>query len=176
MSELQPRIRVAVLLIQDEMVLTVRHEKAGHSYYLLPGGGVEPGETLTGALIREVREETGSVIDVGRVLTLNDTISPDGTRHLLNVTFAGRLLDHDPAAVESDDRVTGYEWVSIESLERLDLRPRLGEVIARYACDPESFDATYLGNLYVPEPAPSHVVSTCVSTPRAGQGGEAARS
>jgi hypothetical protein len=45
-----PRIRVAAIIQQGNALLMVRHQKAEHSYWLLPGGGVKSGETLEQAL------------------------------------------------------------------------------------------------------------------------------
>ena len=56
---MEPRIRVSALLRRGERVLLCRHEKVGRHYWLLPGGGVNGGETLVRALQRELTEELG---------------------------------------------------------------------------------------------------------------------
>ncbi len=46
------------MVIRDGAVLLVRH-RGGQRPWSLPGGGVERGERLVAAALREVREETG---------------------------------------------------------------------------------------------------------------------
>ena len=51
--EAVPRVRVAALLRWHERVLLCRQEKPGKEYWLLPGGGVNSGESLVDGLRRE---------------------------------------------------------------------------------------------------------------------------
>ena len=63
-------------------VLLCRQEKPGKEYWLLPGGGVDGGETLIEALRRELREELGVEADVqfeGPVAIV-DSIAPKSGR------------------------------------------------------------------------------------------------
>ena len=55
----EPRIRVSAILRWHDRVLLCRHEKPGKEYWLLPGGGVNSGESLVDALHRELGEEIG---------------------------------------------------------------------------------------------------------------------
>jgi 8-oxo-dGTP diphosphatase len=59
---------VSGLIVQDGKVLLIRRGKEPYKdHWSLPGGGVEPGETLRHAVKREMREETGLDVEVGLV-------------------------------------------------------------------------------------------------------------
>ena len=60
MIGMEPRIRVSAILRWKGRVLLCRHEKSGRGeYWLLPGGGVNSGESLVEGLRRELTEEVG---------------------------------------------------------------------------------------------------------------------
>lgn len=51
------RNRVSAIIVKNGKLLLIRRVKLGEEYYIFPGGGVDEGETLEKALIREVKEE-----------------------------------------------------------------------------------------------------------------------
>ena len=77
----EPRIRVSAILRWHGRILLARHEKPGKEYWLLPGGGVNSGESLVDALHRELAEVIG--IDdrhsVEGPVAIVDSIAPTQT-------------------------------------------------------------------------------------------------
>jgi 8-oxo-dGTP pyrophosphatase MutT (NUDIX family) len=53
------RLRAGIVLIQDNKVALIERYRAGLHYFTFPGGGVDPGELLEQAAIREAMEELG---------------------------------------------------------------------------------------------------------------------
>ena len=60
------RVNVRAIIIHDGKILLNEFGKG--LYYNLPGGGVDDGELIKDAVIREVMEETGISVDVGEML------------------------------------------------------------------------------------------------------------
>lgn len=145
-----PRVRVAALALFDGKIVTVRHRRGNATYHLLPGGGVNFGETLSDALIREVREETGLRATIGRPLIVNDTIDPAGNRHIVNITFAV-TVEGDITTSPDDSRVEAVDLIDPAKLADLDFRPPIARDIARAMDDPLGFQATYAGSPFTPE-------------------------
>ena len=53
------RIRAGIVLIQDNKVALIERHRAGLHYFVLPGGGVDEGESPEQAAVREAMEELG---------------------------------------------------------------------------------------------------------------------
>ncbi len=143
----RPRVRVAALIVLDSKVVLARHRYGSSVYHLLPGGGVDYGETLEHAVLREVREETGLEVTLGPLLFVNDTIDPAGTRHVVNLTFAAEPIGGAVTASPDDHRVEAVDLVLPASLTDLDLRPPIAAAIQAYLGG-ESATTGYLGSLF----------------------------
>ena len=70
------RLRIAGVFVRDNKILLVKHRKNGLEYYLLPGGGQEPGESSIDALIREWKEELNLDIKPGQFLFCGESVPP----------------------------------------------------------------------------------------------------
>lgn len=143
-----PRLRAAALIVTDDGVVTVRHVKSGRSYHLLPGGGVEAGETVGAALVREVREETGLECQVGAPLFITDSIAPDLSRHVVQLTFLARIVGGTITAHPNDSRVAAVDVVSLAHLADMDLRPAIATEIVGAAASGFAGPARYLGPVW----------------------------
>jgi 8-oxo-dGTP diphosphatase len=142
-------------MLLDGKVVLARHRTGTSTYHLLPGGGVGYRETVEEALVREIREETGLHARLSRLLFINDTIDPNGWRHLVNLTFLAEVTGGEITSDPKDARVEAVDLMEPEALGELDLRPPLAPYIAQAFADGlENAPARYLGSLFSdPKPA-----------------------
>jgi 8-oxo-dGTP diphosphatase len=125
------RIRVAGICRDKKgRLLLVNHKKNGRSYWLIPGGGVEYGETLHQALRREFMEELSlKVTKVGDMVFMHDTIYPDGKRHILNLYF---LVNVSGKMKANPDKVlAGAEYTGKVEFKKILFYPDIKDVIIR---------------------------------------------
>jgi ADP-ribose pyrophosphatase YjhB (NUDIX family) len=151
---LEPRIRVSAVLRWRDQILLCRHEKPDRGeYWLLPGGGVNAGESLVAALHRELAEEVGidDRLPVEGPVAIVDSISPARAltgKHVVHIMFAGDLSGRSLEAVTSKDAaVRGHRLFERAELDSIVVHPPIQRFLRRWQPgDP----AVYLGALWAP--------------------------
>ena len=118
--------RSRAIIIRNRHIALIKRQRDGHTYYVIPGGGMETGETPEQTAIRESREELGLNISIDRLLA--------------KVIFHGREQFYFYARVTGGHFGTGKGpemtgkyppergtytpvWVPLKDLERINLFP-----------------------------------------------------
>lgn len=104
---------MGVAILDEGRVLAARraHPPALAGFWELPGGKLEPGESVEAAAVREIHEELGCAVDVTEVL---DGSSPIGHDLALRVVLA-RLVEGDPVPHEHD----AVRWLRADELDEV---------------------------------------------------------
>ncbi|WP_419709807.1 NUDIX hydrolase [Pseudomonas sp. NFX224] len=102
------KVRATVICEQDRHILLVRKPR---SRWTLPGGKVEPGETIAGAAMRELQEETG--LGAYEMLYLME-LETGSTRH--HVFEASVPNAH---AVRPQNEIFDCIWFPLDSVQNL---------------------------------------------------------
>ncbi|TCK30121.1 ADP-ribose pyrophosphatase YjhB (NUDIX family) [Ancylobacter aquaticus] len=101
-NPIRPVLATSAAVFRDGQVLLARRGRAPSlGLWTLPGGRVEPGETLAQAAIREVAEEVGVACEILGVAGALDIIQRDSsgalTAHFVVVSHAARWVDGEPS-------------------------------------------------------------------------------
>ena len=129
----RPRVRVAGILIEDDSILLIEHSKNGKKYWLVPGGGVDWGESTAESLAREYKEETNLDIEVESFLFISETVAPDKKKHVINLYFKIRRKpgSTDEMALGNEAMLTDLKFVTKEEIKDIKLYPNIKEQLVQ---------------------------------------------
>lgn len=121
------RSRSAIILLHGENLCLIERKRAGRTYYLFPGGGVEPGENPEQAAKREAYEELGLLVELERLVARLSFRGDQQYYYLARVVGGefGSGTGEEMAGME--DSVHGSYtpvWMPLEETLRVDARPR----------------------------------------------------
>lgn len=128
-----PLVGVGAVIVSEGRVLLVQrgHEPA-KGKWSIPGGLIEIGESLTGAVVREAREETGLEVEPLALVELLDRIHREGERiryHYVIADYLCRVVGGELKAASDADAVRWVEHAEWNSHGALVLDPITVRVI-----------------------------------------------
>ena len=136
------KLRVNAVCYEDEQVLMVKHKSLrgsddfAESYWILPGGVLEQGETLEEGVQRELLEETGYKADVKKMIFVKEFLYPfppaqDKGSFYHSVTLGyyceitgGELqTGYDPELPKDQQMILETRWLPLADLDKFEIYP-----------------------------------------------------
>jgi 8-oxo-dGTP diphosphatase len=99
--EIRKSVR-GIILDNDKNIALIYSQKL--DYHTLPGGGIEPGETLEQAIIRECREETGCTVNIIQTLGIVREIREDHKKTGEIVGYVLETTKQDTQILQPDEQ------------------------------------------------------------------------
>ena len=108
-------------IISNKKKEVLLEQRADCGLWGIPGGAVEPGESVSTAIIREIREETGFIIEIDYLLGVYSEICmqrvilfPEGdTKHSIDVVVVGHIVE---GKLQKSEESLDLAYFSVNSL------------------------------------------------------------
>lgn len=115
-----PVASVLAIIPDDKGKILFVKQKTGpyKGWWLLPGGHVKFGETLREAIVREVREETGLVIKVSKLLGVFDVIDTNQNFHFIHTVF---LCEPVGGELKAGSDASELRWFDPNTLDKIQI-------------------------------------------------------
>lgn len=128
------RNSVKALIIKNNKILLVKCKDHMGTFYLLPGGGQEKGETFTDALRREAKEEIGTDVIIHDIVFVREYIGKnhefkdfefDRNLHQVEYMFLCEVPENYVPAIGNhpDNMQQGTEWIDIKEMDKYRVYP-----------------------------------------------------
>ena len=123
-----PVVAVGAIVFDDagRVLLVRRGRPPGEGLWTVPGGKLEPRESLADAVVREVREETGLDVACGDLVAVVERTGD--TWHYVILDY---LAEPRVGTLCAGDDVTDARWVALDELDQLSTTEGLTEVLEK---------------------------------------------
>ena len=129
--------------IFDEQGRILLTKRADNGQWCLPSGGMDSGESVAEACIREVWEETGLSVRVKRLVGVYShsdqlAVYADGNKaHIVALHFEAEVISGEPGL---SDETTDFGYFTVDEMEKLDMFGRhKGRIMDTLANQKEAF-------------------------------------
>ena len=128
-----PLVGVGAVIVRDNRALLIRRGQPPLlGEWSLPGGVLECGESLREAAIREAREETGLVVEVGEMLGVYErVIRSEDARVRYHYVLIDFLCRPDAGELKAGSDAADAGWFSREELPALELADDANDVVLK---------------------------------------------
>ena len=123
----KPRVGSAVLIQHNGKFLLGRRNKINaNGMWVIPGGGVDFGETTQQAAVREIKEETGLDIELIKFLCHKEIINLPGNYHGVVFFYLAKLKNN---SIKIGDDLSDAKFFSIDEIKKLNVVDSVKEVL-----------------------------------------------
>lgn len=108
---------VSALIFDDsnKKILMVLNQNEKSSYWSIPGGAVEAGETLEEAVIRETKEESGYDIEITGIYSVREALFTERGHHAVLFTFLANIVGGEMKISDPDEEIIEVQWMDLET-------------------------------------------------------------
>lgn len=132
-----PRLAIRGVFYRDGKILLIQLRNNEREWYLIPGGGVDHGETLEQAFHREMAEEIGYRCSMGDVVLIREVMNPNNDHpllpnqfHQVEVYVKAELVKPLTSAHNMDTHQIASVWMPVEQLRHIEFYP--GELVEQF--------------------------------------------
>lgn len=143
------KVRPSALIVQNKSLLTLRYNYGGKDVYMLPGGNVDPGETLPETIIRELREELGVEVKVSTFRGMGEIVSWLNKEDVLHCFFSADITHGMPVINPANCSAKEICWVPQDQISSKIFYPNIPDSLSELLISSENFG--YLGPINQPE-------------------------
>ena len=126
-----------------QILLIQRNQPPAKGFWSVPGGKVEPGESLVEACRREIKEETGLDTEAKNIVAVVER-RVEGFHYVI-IDYLALLVDQDNCKPVAQSDVSEARWVSVDHLGEYVLVEGLADIIRRTY---EVYNGDYIAGLF----------------------------
>jgi len=122
----------AIIENPEGKILLVKSPK-WHNRWTMPGGHIEPGETIDEALLREAEEEVGLSLKSEGIIAYGELIGPPDFHRPAHFVYFDIFCKTEDSNIKLDnEELTEYKWVTPQEALEMDLASSYDKTVNDY--------------------------------------------